>query len=224
VAVKNHHHAILNDKAFVRRDTPLEEVMSSEMIAYPNTKLMCSINVDGAAAAIVTSEAFAREHGLMSNAVRVRAAVSLSSVYTEIEDGLTDFNEVTRATVRLAYETAALDVADLDMVELHDCFATAELLHYENLGLCKIGEAGALIDSGETAHGGRIPVNVSGGLLSKGHPLGATGIAGIYEICQHLRDRAGARQVEGARLGLAHVVGGAIDYGSACAVHILERV
>ncbi|MHA4837967.1 thiolase family protein [Sphingopyxis sp. MSC1_008] len=223
VAVKNHHHAILNDKAYVRRETPLEEVMASDMIAYPNTKLMCSINIDGAAAAVVCSEAYARKHGLMGRAVRVRTAASLSSVYTDIEDGLTDFSEVTRATAKLAYESAGIDVKDIDLVELHDCFATAELLHYENLALCGLGEAGALIDSGETAHGGRIPVNVSGGLLSKGHPLGATGIANLYELCLHLRDEAGARQVEGARIGLAHIVGGIIDYGSACAVHVLER-
>lgn len=224
VAVKNHHHATRNDKAYVRRETPLEEVMASDMIAYPNTKLMCSINIDGAAAAVVASETYARKHGLMARAVRVRTAESLSSVYTDIEDGLTDFNEVTRATAKLAYESAGIDVSDIDLVELHDCFATAELLHYENLGLCGVGEAGALIDSGDTAHGGRIPVNVSGGLLSKGHPLGATGIANLYELCLHLRDEAGARQVEGARLGLAHIVGGIIDYGSACAVHVLERV
>ncbi len=224
VAVKNHRHAVLNDKAYVRRETPLEEVLASEMIAYPNTKLMCSINIDGGAAAVVASEAYARKRGLLGHAVRVRTAASLSSVYTDIEDGLTDFNEVTRVTAQRAFESAGVGVADLDLVELHDCFATAELLHYENLGLCDVGKAGALIDSGETAHGGRIPVNVSGGLLSKGHPLGATGIAGIYEVCLHLRDRAGARQVDGARLGLAHVVGGAVDFGSACAVHILERV
>jgi acetyl-CoA acetyltransferase len=223
-AVKNHHHAILNDKAFVRRETPLEEVLASEMIAYPNTKLMCSINVDGAAAAIVTSEDYARKHGLIGRAVRVRTAQSLASVYTDIEDGLTDFNEVTRATSTLAYECAGVDVNDIDLIELHDCFATAELLHYENLGLCEKGGAGALMDSGETALGGKIPVNVSGGLLSKGHPLGATGIANIYEVCLHLRGEAGARQVENARLGLTHVVGGMIDYGSACAVHILERI
>jgi acetyl-CoA acetyltransferase len=224
VSVKNHHHATMNEKAFVRRETPLEEVMASEMIAYPNTKLMCSINVDGAAAAIVTSDAFARKHGLMGRAVRVRAAASLASVFTDMEDGLTDFNEVTRETAKLAYESAGLGVEDIDLVELHDCFATAELLHYENLGLCERGGSGALIDSGETALGGRLPVNVSGGLLSKGHPLGATGIANLYEICLHLRGEAGMRQVEGARLGLAHIVGGMTDYGSACAVHILERV
>jgi acetyl-CoA acetyltransferase len=115
---------------------------------------------------------------------------------------------------------AGVGPEDLDLVELHDCFATAEILHYENLGLCVEGEGGRLIDSGETSLGGRIPVNVSGGLLSKGHPLGATGIANIYEIATHLRGEAGERQVEGARLGLTHVVG----LGSACAVHILERV
>jgi acetyl-CoA acyltransferase len=223
VAVKNHRHAILNDKAYVRRETPLEEVMASEMIAYPNTKLMCSINIDGAAAAIVASPSFARKHGLMGRAVCVRASELLAGVRTDTEDGLTDFNEVTRATAKRAYETSGVSIEDLDLVELHDCFATAELLHYENLGLCADGEAGRLIDSGETAHGGRIPVNVSGGLLSKGHPLGATGIAILYEVCQHLRNEAGARQVEGARLGLAHVVGGMVDFGSACAVHILER-
>ena len=108
---------------------------------------------------------------------------------------------------------------DLDLVELHDCFATAEILHYENLGLCGEGEAGRLIDEGETAHGGRIPVNVSGGLLSKGHPLGATGVANVYEVSTHLRGEAGKRQVEGAKVGLTHVIG----LGSACGIHILEK-
>jgi acetyl-CoA acetyltransferase len=109
---------------------------------------------------------------------------------------------------------------DIDLVELHDCFATAEILHYENLFLCQDGEAGRMIDEGATALGGKIPVNVSGGLLSKGHPLGATGIANIYEVSTHLRGEAGKRQVPGARLGLTHVIG----LGSACGVHILERV
>jgi len=104
-------------------------------------------------------------------------------------------------------------------VELHDCFATAEILHYENLGLCGDGEAGRMIDDGDVALGGKIPVNVSGGLLSKGHPLGATGIANIYEVCTHLRGEADKRQVEGARLGLTHVIG----LGSACGIHILEK-
>jgi acetyl-CoA acetyltransferase len=130
-----------------------------------------------------------------------------------------DFNAVTRLAAKDAYEMAGIGPGELDLIELHDCFATAELLHYDNLGLCADGEAGALIDSGETALGGRIPVNASGGLLSKGHPLGATGIANIYEVATHLRGEAGKRQVEDARIGLTHVVGA----GSTCAIHILER-
>ena len=114
---------------------------------------------------------------------------------------------------------AGVGPEDIDLIELHDCFATAEILHYENLGICKDGEAGKLIDDGDVALGGKIPVNVSGGLLSKGHPLGATGIANIYEVSTHLRGEAGGRQVEGARLGLTHVIG----LGSACGIHILEK-
>ena len=125
-----------------------------------------------------------------------------------------------RWAARTAYEMAGVGPQDVNLVELHDCFATAEICHYENLGLCAEGEGGAFLDSGATTLGGKVPVNMSGGLLSKGHPLGATGIANIYEIVTHLRGEAGARQVEGARIGMTHVVG----LGSACAVHILEKV
>jgi acetyl-CoA acetyltransferase len=147
-----------------------------------------------------------------------------SGPYTPNEFAIPDFNEVTRNCARLAYEHAGIGPDALDLVELHDCFATAELVHYENLGLCNEGEAGRMIDAGETALGGRIPVNMSGGLLSKGHPLGATGIANLYEVVTHLRGAAGARQVVGARMGLTHVVGGSFGRGSACVVHVLERV
>jgi acetyl-CoA acyltransferase len=205
VSVKNHHHSTLNPKAMYQVETPLQEVMGAEMISYPNTKLMCSVNVDGSAAAVLCSESYAKKHGLMQRAVRVRASAMTSDPYTPR---------------KAAYEQAGLGPEDVNLVELHDCFATAELVHYENLGLCGDGEAGRMIDDGETALGGRVPVNVSGGLLSKGHPLGATGIANIYEITQHLRGEAGARQVEGARIGLTHVVG----MGSACAIHVLEKV
>jgi acetyl-CoA acetyltransferase len=223
VAVKNHKHAIFNDKAVIRRETPLEEVMGAEMIAYPNTKLMCSINTDGAAAAVIASEAAVKRLGLMGRAIRVRASELTSNPYTPREDALTDFSVVTQNCARQAYERAGLGPDDLALVELHDCFATAELVHYENLGLCGAGGAGRLIDSGETALGGRLPVNVSGGLLSKGHPLGATGIANLYEVSLHLRGEAGARQVEGARIGMTHVVGGGPEMGSSCAIHILEK-
>jgi acetyl-CoA acetyltransferase len=219
VAVKNHHHATLNEKAMYRFETPLETVLAAEMIAWPLTKLMCSVNVDGAAAAVIASERKARELGLMDRAIRVRASTLTSDPYTPQNMAMMDFNAVTRLAARQAYETAGVSPQDIDMVELHDCFATAEIVHYENLELCGEGEAVALLNSGATALGGSQPVNVSGGLLSKGHPLGATGIANIYEVATHLRGEAGSRQVESARLGLTHVVGA----GSACSVHILER-
>ncbi len=219
VSVKNHHHSTVNPKAMYQVETPLQEVMGAEMISYPNTKLMCSVNVDGSAAAVLASESAAKRLGLMSRAVKVRASALTSDPYSPRNMAMPDFNGATRLAAKQAYEMAGLGPEDLHLVELHDCFATAEIVHYENLGLCGEGEAGRLIDDGDTAHGGRIPVNVSGGLLSKGHPLGATGIANIYEITTHLRGEAGARQVEGARIGLTHVVG----MGSACAIHVLEK-
>lgn len=219
VSVKNHHHSTLNPKAMYQKETPLEEVMGSEMIAYPNTKLMCSVNVDGAAAAVLCSGRKAKELGLMKRAVRVRASALASDPFSERNLIMPDVSTVSRLAAKSAYEMSGIGPEEMDLVELHDCFATAEIVHYENLGLCEDGKGGELLDSGATALGGRIPVNVSGGLLSKGHPLGATGIANIYEITTQLRGEAGARQVEGAKIGMTHVVG----LGSACAVHILER-
>ncbi|MET0182730.1 MAG: thiolase family protein [Caulobacterales bacterium] len=219
ISVKNHHHSTLNPKAMYQIETPLEQVMGAEMISYPNTKLMCSVNVDGSAAAILMSEKKVKELGLMGRAVRVRASALQSDPYSDRNFAMMDFNGVTKLAAKNAYEMAGVGPDDVDLVELHDCFATAELVHYENLQLCGPGEAGKLVDTGATALGGKVPVNVSGGLLSKGHPLGATGIANMYEITQHLRGEAGARQVQGAKIGLTHVVGA----GSACAVHILEK-
>ena len=219
VSVKNHHHSTLNPKAMYQIETPLEEVMNAEMISYPNTKLMCSVNVDGSAAAVICSESKARELGLMKRAIKVRASVLTSDPWQERDLVMPDVNSCTRKAAKAAYEMAGIGPEDVDLVELHDCFATAEILHYENLGLCGDGEAGKLIDDGDVALGGRIPVNVSGGLLSKGHPLGATGIANIYEVSTHLRGEAGARQVEGAKIGLTHVIG----LGSACGFHVLEK-
>jgi acetyl-CoA acetyltransferase len=218
VAVKNHHHSTMNPKARYQIETPLEEVMNSEMISYPNTKLMCSGNVDGAAAAVLMSERKVRELGLSRRAVKVRASVLTTDRWTDRDEVLPDVNTCTRDAAKQAYERAGVGADDLDLVELHDCFATAEVLHYENLGLCGEGQAGKLIDERQTWLGGRIPVNVSGGLLSKGHPIGATGIANVYEISTHLRGEAGKRQVAGARLGLAHVIG----LGTCCGIHILE--
>jgi len=223
VAVKNHHHATLNPKAMYRVETPLEEVMSAPMISYPLTRPMCSVNVDGAAAAVLASESAVRRLGLGARAVLIRASAMASDPFETRALASADFNAVTRLAARAAWEQAGLGPQDLDLVELHDCFATAELVHYENLGLCADGEAGVLIDSGETALGGRIPVNVSGGLLSKGHPLGATGIANVCEVVTQLRGEAGVRQVPGARIGLTHVVGGGQNMGSSCVIHVFEK-
>ena len=219
VSVKNHHHSTMNPKAMYQIETPLETVMNSEMISYPNTKLMCSVNVDGSAAAVIASEKKARELGLMDRAVKVRASVLTSDPWQERDLVMPDVNTCTRRAAAEAYKMASLGPDEIDLIELHDCFATAEILHYENLGLCEDGEAGRLIDDGDVALGGKIPVNVSGGLLSKGHPLGATGIANIFEVSTHLRGEAGKRQVEGARIGMTHVIG----LGSACGIHILEK-
>jgi len=223
VSVKNHFHSTMNPKSMYQKETPLREVMGAEMIAWPNTKLMCSVNVDGSAAAVLVSGAKVRALGLAGRAVRVRASQMSSNPFEERQLAMPDFSAATRLAARHAYDSAGVGPEDLDLVELHDCFATAELVHYGNLGLCADGEAGRLIDAGETQLGGRIPVNVSGGLLSKGHPLGATGIANLYEVATHLRGTAGKRQVEGARLGLTHVVGGGPGMGTACAIHILEK-
>jgi acetyl-CoA acetyltransferase len=160
----------------------------------------------------------------MDRAVRIRASIMTSNPFAARQAAMPDFSGATRLAAIAAYDAAGIGPGDLDLVELHDCFATAELIHYENLSLCADGDAGRMIDEGETMLGGRIPVNVSGGLLSKGHPLGATGIANIYEVATHLRERAGRRQVNDARLGLTHVVGGGPDMGTACAIHVLERV
>jgi acetyl-CoA acyltransferase len=219
VSVKNHWHSTMNPKARYQIETPLDEVMNAEMISYPNTKLMCSVNVDGSAAAVLASEKKARELG-MKRAVRVRASVLTSDRFTQRDLTMPDVNTCTREAAKKAYEMAGVGPNDINLIELHDCFATAEILHYENLGICKDGEAGRMIDEKQTYLGGRIPVNVSGGLLSKGHPLGATGIANIYEVTTHLRGEAGKRQVQNARLGLTHVIG----LGSACGVHVLEKV
>jgi acetyl-CoA acyltransferase len=219
VSVKNHFHSTMNPKAMYQKETPLPEVLGSEMIAYPNTKLMCSVNVDGSAAAILCSEKKMRSLGLSKRAVLVRASALASDPFSPRNTVMPDLNAVTQLAAKSAYESGSIGPNDIDLVELHDCFATAEICHYENLQLCAPGEGASLLESGSTTLGGKIPVNVSGGLLSKGHPLGATGIANVCEIVMQLRGEAGARQVADARIGMTHVVG----LGSACAVHILER-
>ena len=221
VAEKSHAHSVLNPLSQYRKAYSLEEIMSAEMVAYPNTLLMCCPSADGAAAVVLVSEEklHTLERDQQRRAVKISASVLTSDPWTEGGHMQPDFNTLTRRAADQAYETAGVGPEDLDLVELHDCFATAELLHYENLRLCEDGGAGEFIDSRQPWRDGRTPVNVSGGLVSKGHPFGATGVANLYELTMHLRQEAGERQIENAKVGLAHVIG----LGSACTVHILER-
>ena len=151
--------------------------------------------------------------------MKISASVLTTDPYVESGAMQPDVNTLTRNAAQAAYEQAGVGPEDLSLVELHDCFATAELIHYDNLGLCEPGGAGDFIDRGAPWRDGDTPVNVSGGLISKGHPIGATGVANVYEVTTHLRGEAGDRQIEGANVGLAHVIG----LGSSCGVHILEK-
>ena len=221
ISEKNHAHSTLNPLAAYSKRFTLDEIMNDMMIAYPNTRAMCSANCDGAAAAVVVSEAKLRTLSLeqQRRAVKVSASVLTTDPYEEACQILPNVNTLTRNAARIAYEAAGVAPSDLDLVELHDCFATAELVHYDNLMLCPEGGAVEFFESGAPWRDGSTPVNVSGGLQSKGHPISATGIANIWEVCHHLRGEAGDRQIEGAKVGLAHVIG----LGSACGVHILEK-
>ena len=221
VAEKNHAHSTLNPLAQYQKQFSLDEVMGAEMMAYPNTLLMCCPTGDGSAALVLVSEEklATLSDDQRKRAVKISASVMTSDPWTETDQVQPDVNTLTRNAANEAYETAGVDPSDLDLVELHDCFATAELIHYDNLGLCKPGEAGKFIEERGPWRDGETPVNVSGGLISKGHPLGATGVANLYEVATHLRGEAGDRQIEDAKVGLTHVIG----LGSACAVHVLEK-
>jgi acetyl-CoA acetyltransferase len=221
ISEKNHAHSTLNPLASYQKRFTLEQIMNDVMIAYPNTRPMCSANCDGAAAAVVCSGETLKSLSLEQRrrAVKVSASVLTTDPYEEGCQVLPNVNTLTRKAATIAYEQAGIGPADLDLVELHDCFATAELVHYDNLMLCEEGGAADFFNSGATWRDGSTPVNVSGGLESKGHPIAATGIANVWEICHHLRGEAGERQIEHAKVGLAHVIG----LGSACGVHVLEK-
>jgi acetyl-CoA acyltransferase len=221
ISEKNHMHSTLNPMAAYQKKMTLEEIMGDIMIAYPNTRPMCSANCDGAAAAVVVSGEYLKtlSKAQQKRALKVSASILTSDPYQEACQILPDVNTLTRAGAQQAYEQAGVSPEDLDLVELHDCFATAELVHYDNLMLCEEGGAVDFFNSGATWRDGKTPVNVSGGLESKGHPIAATGIANIWEVATHLRGEAGDRQIPNAKVGLAHVIG----LGSACGIHILEK-
>ncbi|MDR9752687.1 thiolase family protein [Pseudomonas sp. SZMC_28357] len=218
VAVKNRHHGSLNPFAQQRSEVTLDEVLNSRMIADPLTLLQCCPSqVDGAAALVLGTKP-----GPHAKDVKVLGSIIVSGLREHGDDNILDA-EITARAARLAYEQAGVAPADLGVVELHDAFTIAELLYYEALGLAAPGEAVALLHSGATALGGRVPVNPSGGLLAKGHPLGATGVAQMVELMWQLQGRAGDRQAGTPLLGLAQCTGGGIagvDH-AASAVHIL---
>lgn len=222
VSVKNRRHGLHNPVAQMRKEVTVDEVLASRPIADPFTLLQCCPTGDGAAAVIVCSGAVARRY--RSDSVKVAASDLTSGRFTP---GFRDMTipEITVRGSHEAYEEAGIGPDDVDVAEVHDAFSIAELLYYEAFGFCGRGEAGAMLARGETEIGGRLPVNPSGGLIAKGHPIGATGAAQVVEIVQQLRGESGPRQVEGAKIGIAHATGGGIagfDHG-ACSIHILSR-
>jgi acetyl-CoA acyltransferase len=214
IAVKNHRNGSLNPHAQYQDVYSLEDIMNAPMVADPLTRLMCSPIGDGAAATVLCASSIANRY--TSKPVQVLASVlSSGNDHTADEPGV-----VTRVS-NLAYEKAGVGPKDLSVIELHDASAPAELITYEELGLCKPGEGGKLIDDGVTEIGGRIPVNPSGGLLAKGHPVGATGVAQICEIFWQLRGEAGKRQVANPKIGLTENGGGMVrGEAAAMSVHV----
>ena len=220
VAVKNRRHGRLNPRAQYPKEVTVEEVRSSPMICTPLTMLDSCPTTDGGAAAILCSEEVAKRY--TTKMIYVAAAALQSGTYESTRN--IAVNEIEKRASKEAYEWAGIGPEDLDFAEVHDCFTIAEIVRTENLGFCKEGEGGRLVEEGVTALGGKLPVNPSGGLLCKGHPIGATGVAQVAELVWQLREEAGDRQVKGAKVGLAHCSGGFIaqDTG-ASAVIILKR-
>jgi acetyl-CoA acyltransferase len=204
VPVKARRVAAANPRAQFKHPVTADEILGSRMVADPLRLLHCCPLSDGCAAVVVTTAARARQ--LTSAPVWIRGVAQVSGDFSTPGD-LTSFPETTRAA-RLACDEAAIPIDDVNLFEVHDCFAIAEIMHYEDLGLCERGAGGFLAASGETAPDGKRPVNASGGLLGKGHPLGASGVAQVVELVEQLRGQAGSRQVSGARVGLAHCIGG----------------
>lgn len=218
VSVKNRRHAAANPIAFFRQPVTLEEVLTAPMITDPLTRPQCCPMADGAAALVLASGSAISNN---KRAIKINSAVLTSGSYQNPID-LVRW-ETDQRSCQLAYERAGMGPDDLDLVECHDAFTIAELIHYEALGLCDVGEGGRLVAEGATSLGGRIPVNVSGGLIGRGHPVAATGVAQIVEVVTQLRGEAKERQVDGAKVGLAHCMG-ADRQGDArsCTVAILS--
>lgn len=219
VTVKNRKHAATNNYAQFRDACTVEEVLASRPVADPITLLQMCPNADGAAAVIISAKP--KNTGNGKN-VKILGSVVASGKFAQGYRDLT-VPDISIQAAQRAYEMAGIGPEDVNLAEVHDAAAIAEVIYYEALGFCEPGEGLHLLSAGETSIGGRIPVNPSGGLLCRGHPLGATGVAQIVEIMWHLTGRAGERQVEGAKVGVAHCTGGGIwgvDNG-ACSIHVL---
>ncbi|XP_067582267.1 sterol carrier protein 2 isoform X2 [Pseudorca crassidens] len=207
---KNHKHSVNNPYSQFQKEYSLDEVMASQKIFEFLTILQCCPTSDGAAAAILASEAFVQKHGLKSKAVEILAQEMVTDMPSTFEEKsiikMVGF-DMSKEAARKCYEKSGLRPSDIDVIELHDCFSTNELLTYEALGLCPEGQGGKLVDRGDNTYGGKWVINPSGGLISKGHPLGATGLAQCAELCWQLRGEAGKRQVPGAKVALQHNLG-----------------
>lgn len=221
VSVKNHHNGCLNPYSQYRKELSIEEIISSRPICEPITLLQCCPATDGAAAAVLVSRDLAKKY--TGKPVIVAASVIRSGDYSYRWKDIT-FSDMTYKCANEAYKMAGLGPKDVDVCELHDAFAVNELQHYVELGFCERGEEVRLIDEGITEIGGKLPVNASGGLLSKGHPVSASGVAQIVELAWQLRGQAGKNQVTNAKVGLAHTLGGEVTdlESGAVAVHILK--
>ncbi|WP_256638077.1 thiolase C-terminal domain-containing protein [Streptomyces murinus] len=222
VAAKNHRHSAHNPCAQFRDVYDIAGILAAPMVHPPLTRLQCSPTSDGAAAAVVVSERFAERRSPTGLVEIAGQAMATDTEETFASGSCIDVvgQPLSRAAARQAYDRAGLGIEDVDVIELHDCFSVNELLTYEALGMCEPGESGKLAESGATTYGGRWVVNPSGGLISKGHPLGATGLAQTAELVWQLRGEAARRQVEGARVGLAHNIG----LGGAAVVTVLKAV
>ncbi len=215
VAVKNHYHASLNPKAHMQKEITLENVMASKVVAWPLKMYDCSLITDGASCLILTKPELANK--FTDNPVHIVGTGQASdSIGLYERKSLTSLLSA-KLAAKTAYEMANVTPQDIHLAEVHDCFTYVELMSYEDLSFCPVGKSGQLIDSGETRLGGKIPVNVSGGLKAKGHPVGATGTAQAYEVYLQLTGQADRRQVKGAKVGLTHNVGGS---GATATVHI----
>ena len=222
IAEKNHRHSANNPYAQFQDVYSLDDILASRMIHDPLTKLQCSPTSDGSGAAVLVSEEFVHAHGLEDQAIEIVA----QTMVTDTEDTFATDSvislvgaDMTREAARQVFDAAGLTIDDVDVIELHDCFSTNELITYEALGMAEEGKGGTIVDAGDNTYGGRWVVNPSGGLESKGHPLGATGLAQCSELTWQLRGQAEARQVTGARVGLQHNIG----LGGAAVVTLYQR-